>query len=88
MLKVGNTTPVVENSLAPAGIFSPAPEKSTIHQKPVDADKASAIFFMQCDGDVFFPHNAISIISGDILPSQSVRLFFQIIATDYFAMFF
>ena len=35
----------------------------------------------------FFPHDAISIISGDILPSPSVQLFVQIIATDYFAIF-
>ena len=36
----------------------------------------------------FFYDDAIPIIFGHYLPSQSVRLFFQIIATDYFAMFF
>ena len=46
-------------------------------------------FFKRCDGDVFFSYyDAISIIFGDILPSPSVRLFFQIIGTDYFTMFF
>ena len=46
--------------------------------------------FFLCDAMVmfFFPHDAILIIFGDILPSQSVRLFFQIIVTDYFAKFF
>ena len=46
--------------------------------------------FLSCDAMAMFftPHDAISIISGDILPSQSVRLFIQIVANDYFAMFF
>ena len=46
-------------------------------------------FFHAMRWPCFFPpHDAILIIFGDILPSQSVRLFFQIIVTDYFANFF
>ena len=46
--------------------------------------------FFSCDAMAMFfsPHDAKSIISGDILSSQSVRLFIQIVATDYLAMFF